>query len=247
MTDRKTPPLICPVGESQCDFLDELTRLRRENQELGRENQELAKQVRTDTLTGVFNFRHLMQSLEQELERTRRSRQPTCLIMLDLDHFKRVNDTWGHDTGNTALVHTATAIRRAVRKLDIPCRYGGEEFAVVLPSTSLLRGVQVAERLRKVIADQPLHTADKVIRLTASFGVDVFQAEHSDAPEDFLKRTDHYLYRAKQSGRNQVCHATDRPLNTGSSVSTAEKEALFGLFDGEQAEGRTDDEGPTAG
>ncbi|TQV81044.1 GGDEF domain-containing protein [Exilibacterium tricleocarpae] len=221
MKDRETIPLVCPVGESHCAFLDELARLRQQNR-------ELAEQVRTDTLTGVFNYRHLIQSLEQEIERTRRSAQPTTLIMLDLDHFKLVNDTWGHDTGNAALVNATAAIRGAVRKLDVPCRYGGEEFAVVLPSTSLLMGIQVAERLRNTIVNSPLRIDDQVIRLTASFGVDVFAPGDTETPEAFLKRTDQYLYQAKQNGRNRVCHAIDARLNTGTSISQAERDALLG-------------------
>ena len=224
MKKRDTPCLQCPVGESDCEFLQELSELRRRNR-------ELSELVRTDTLTGVFNFRFFMQALEQEMERTRRSGISTCLIMLDLDHFKRVNDTWGHEVGNDALQQAADAIRRAVRRLDIPCRYGGEEFAVILPSTALLVGVQVAERLRRIIAERPLLCGGQPIDISASLGVEAFHAGQQDSAEAFVKRTDELLYRAKQAGRNRVCHATASGLDTAASVSREEKDALFGLFD----------------
>ena len=131
----------CPVGEVQCQFLDELIKLREEVE-------ELSTLVRTDPLTELSNFRHFTQSLEMEMERTRRTAYPTSVIMLDLDYFKKINDTWGHDLGNKVLVQTAVLIRQTVRKLDIPCRYGGEEFVIILPNTDLPAAIGLAERLR---------------------------------------------------------------------------------------------------
>ncbi len=213
----------CPVGEKHCEYLDEIASLRKQVR-------ELSKLVHKDSLTGMFNFRFLIQSLELEMERTRRCDVPTVLILADLDHFKQVNDTWGHKTGNDALVQIANSIRGVVRKLDIPCRFGGEEFAIILPSTELLVGIQVAERIRNTIQQTPLLTNDGEINLTASFGVDVYVATQNETPELFLKRTDHYLYQAKTDGRNCVAHATSERIKAESNITAGERNALFNLF-----------------
>lgn len=218
----------CPVGEYRCAVIDELVTLRTTNA-------QLSELVRTDTLTGIYNYRFFIQSLEQEMERTRRSTQSTALILIDLDHFKRVNDTWGHEVGNEALVQTAQLMRRAVRKLDIPCRYGGEEFVIILPSTDLLTATQVAERLRELIATTPLAVSQGELKLTASLGVDVYQGGE-EQPEDFVKRADHQMYAAKQEGRNRVCHAVSDRMESAGNVSSEEKNALFGLFGGDHYE-----------
>jgi len=212
----------CPVGERQCVILDELISLRQTNA-------QLSALVRTDSLTGIYNYRFFIQSLEQEMERTRRSGQSTALILIDLDHFKKVNDTWGHDIGNNALVHTAQLMRQAVRRLDIPCRYGGEEFVIILPSTDLLTAIQVAERLRELIANTPLAAPHGEIKLTASLGVDVYDGGE-DQPEKFVKRVDQQMYAAKREGRNRVCHAVSPGMESAGNVSCDEKDALFQLF-----------------
>lgn len=220
----KETPIACPVGEKACQYLDEVIRLRREVKELS----ELA---RTDTLTGIFNYRHFIHSLDLEMERSRRSDRSTALIMLDLDLFKRVNDNWGHDAGNIVLKKTADIIRNSTRKLDIACRYGGEEFAIIIPSTSLLIGIQVAERIRNLIANTSFVFDGQTVNISASFGVDIFQGSDDETPESFIKRTDEYLYQAKNQGRNCVCHATDDKLNPDSALNIDERDALFGVFD----------------
>ena len=213
----------CAVGRSQCDIIDELEALRKE---VG----VLSELVRTDTLTGLFNYRHFIQALAMEMERTRRTEQPTALIMVDLDYFKQVNDQWGHDTGNRALIATAQILRQSTRKLDIPCRYGGEEFAVILPSVDRITGSQVAERIRAAIEAEPLLIDDKDIGLTASLGVALYGNGEKETPEDFVKRADRYLYQAKNSGRNCVCNEVQDLEDADVTVSEAEKEALFDMF-----------------
>jgi diguanylate cyclase (GGDEF)-like protein len=211
----------CPVEEAECSVIDQLVDLRRESGEL----KEL---VHTDTLTGLFNYRHFKMALEQEMERTHRTGQPTSLVLLDLDHFKGVNDTWGHEAGNRALHHTASLLRAAVRKIDIPCRYGGEEFALILPGTQLPFAVNVAERLRRSIAAEPLRLDKGEIEFTASMGVDIYLAGQEDTPESFVERVDKLLYKAKEQGRNRVCHSDLKYLRPESEVSPEEKRALFG-------------------
>ncbi|MEE8057256.1 MAG: GGDEF domain-containing protein [Pseudomonadales bacterium] len=227
--DQSTPPL-CPVGENQCLVIDQAIALRDEVV-------QLMEQVRTDTLTGLFNFRHLRLALEQEMERTRRTDQSTALIMVDLDYFKRVNDNWGHEVGNQALVSTAEVIRQTTRRPDIPCRYGGEEFTVILPSTDLITGIQVAERIRLKIEQTPVLADGRDIKLTASFGVDIFASHQDDTPEQLIRRVDQSLYRAKESGRNCVCHGVG-DIRSGASMSHEERDLLAGFFGDENSEDR---------
>ena len=205
----------CPVGESHCPIIDELMALR-----------ELA---RTDPLTGLFNQRHFRDALMQEMERTQRSHQPTSLMFVDLDFFKKVNDNHGHEVGNDALQHLAKLLQGNLRRLDIACRYGGEEFVVILPGTDLYTGRFVAERVRQLIEACPVPLKIGELPLTASIGIDTYRFEDQDTPEEFVARTDALLYRAKAQGRNCVVHGV-ADLSTDSEISTDEKDALSALF-----------------
>lgn len=212
-------PATCPVAHSACDVVTALASLRLENA-------RLLAQTRTDHLTGLFNHRHFLEALDSEMERTLRSREPTALMMLDLDHFKRVNDTWGHEVGNQALVHTARILRESVRRIDVPCRYGGEEFAVVIPGTSLAGVVAVAERLRRRIEASPLPVGGKRLRLTASLGVAIFSGETAVGREQFVHTADGFLYEAKRDGRNRVGHPPLRAV-AATQVTADERAMLF--------------------
>lgn len=212
----------CPAG-SQCGLRDEVGKLRLQVD-------ELMQAVRTDPLTGLYNFRHYSHSLDQEMERCRRSGHPCCVLLVDLDHFKKVNDDCGHEVGNQALIQTAESIRQSLRKLDIPCRYGGEEFTLILPNTALRDAIAVAERVRAAIAVKPLIHSGGDIRLTASIGVDIFNRQDRDTVESFTARVDAQLYRAKESGRDRVCAPDLTKLERRLEVSADEKDALSGLF-----------------
>jgi diguanylate cyclase (GGDEF)-like protein len=201
----------------------ELTRLQAEIS-------ELRQLIRTDPLTGLSNVRHFRETLEHELERTRRSGQPTALIMVDLDHFKRINDTWGHEAGNKALIQTAAVLNLNTRKLDIPCRYGGEEFAVILPTTELLTARRVAERLRAAIEATAIPLETTTLRFTASLGLAIYTRHDRDSTEQFIACADQQLYRAKQDGRNRVCFAITPVEPEAAQVSMDEKELLSRLF-----------------
>ncbi len=211
--DMSVEKLSCPVGESHCVLFDEVATLR--------------KQVVTDPLTGLFNVRHFRKSLEHELERTRRTGMTTALVMVDLDHFKSVNDTWGHEAGNLLLQTVAQLLQDQTRKLDICCRYGGEEFAVILPSTELMLARQVAERCLNALRNTliPLESTD--LQVTASIGVAV--ADNSSQTSDrLIEDADECMYDAKKGGRNQV--VSKRPQPSQSAVSIDERDALRGLF-----------------
>ncbi|MFO7766203.1 MAG: GGDEF domain-containing protein [Pelovirga sp.] len=210
----------CPIGVLNCPFPEAVAQLQHELD-------CLAHQVRTDPLTGVANYRFFVEALEQEIERSQRNGRPTSLLMIDIDHFKKVNDIHGHEIGNRALVHVATLIGRQVRKLDMVCRYGGEEFAVILPETGLYAGIPVAERIRRSLADTPLNLAEIDLTLTASLGLATYRPYSLNSAEELVTQADHFLYEAKQRGRNQICHA-DVP--SSESISSEEKESLFKLF-----------------
>lgn len=214
----------CPAGDDNCPNIAEVERLREEVK-------QLSAMVRTDELTGLFNFRYFYQALGLEMERTRRSGQSTCLIMCDLDHFKDINDVHGHEVGNVVLGHVSGLIRKTIRRLDIPCRYGGEEFAIILPDTKLRQGVRFANRLRLIIENSPVKSGDIMLGIQASFGVDIYDREQHLTEREFVNRVDGFLYQAKEEGRNKVCHA---PYAKDDEVTVDEKEALLSEFDEEE-------------
>jgi diguanylate cyclase (GGDEF)-like protein len=213
--------VTCPLGEGQCPVQKELERLRSECKRL----QELS---RTDPLTGFFNFRHLQTMLSTEMERTRRSGLPTGLLMIDLDHFKGVNDSYGHETGNKVLVWISRTIQQRLRRIDIPCRFGGEEFAVILPVTRLPQAVHAAERLRVSLEKNPATVDQLSLRVTASFGVDVYRGRTRLSPDAFIERADRFLLEAKAQGRNRVCFDREKVRTLSTEVTFEERRALFG-------------------
>lgn len=220
---------VCSRAGDECQLFNELVELRHEVT-------TLTELVRTDALTGLYNFRFFNETIHLEMERTRRGTQPLAMIMVDIDHFKKFNDDWGHENGNHALVHISNLIKLAVRKLDFPCRFGGEEFAILLPNTDFRQAVFVAERLREMIEASPLLLANgKSILITASLGVDQFSAAMSETSEAFIARVDAWLYRAKHNGRNQVAYPEVTAKARVESVTLEEKSALFNLLSDENS------------
>ena len=165
--------------------------------------EEVQRLAITDSLTGLHNRRHLLELARHELQRARRYRLPMSVFMLDIDEFKRVNDTYGHAIGDQVLQGVAECCRQELRGVDVLGRYGGDEFAAVLSETGLPAACQVAERLRKSIAQRALDTKAGQVTVTVSLGVAVLDDEHL-APETLLDHADQALYVAKQSGRNRV-------------------------------------------
>lgn len=166
--------------------------------------QELERQARTDSLTGAINRRHFMDLAEQEMVVSRRYRHPLSLLMLDIDCFKAVNDTYGHHAGDVALQTLVHVCRRALRDVDVLARLGGEEFGILLPETAIDRAVRVAERVRQAVAACEIPVDDQPpVRFTISLGVATLCDVDADI-DALLRRADRALYDAKQAGRNQV-------------------------------------------
>jgi diguanylate cyclase (GGDEF)-like protein/PAS domain S-box-containing protein len=160
-----------------------------------------------DGLTGMYNRRYLEDALNRELHRAERSGKHVSVLMIDIDHFKRFNDKYGHDAGDFVLGEVARAIARSIRPSDIACRYGGEELVLVLPEADLECAHERAEELRRAIRDTKLtHLGQSLPTPSASFGIAVYPANGAQ-PIELLKAADQALYRAKQEGRDRVCAA----------------------------------------
>lgn len=173
------------------------------------ENAQLYGEVKslaiTDGLTNLYNHRYFQTQLTAEVTRVQRYPHPLSLIMFDIDSFKEFNDSYGHPVGDMVLRQIARAIRKNVRKVDTPCRYGGEEFAIVLPETSIQEAILVAEKIRKSVEELRFDVDQAGIRkqMTVSGGVAAFEPGMSK--EAFVRYADESLYRAKGSGKNRIC------------------------------------------
>ncbi|NJD39353.1 MAG: diguanylate cyclase [Geobacter sp.] len=183
--------------------------------DLKRSNELLLELSNTDHLTGLFNRRFLMECLDKEVQRARRKDGQVALLLLDIDHFKRVNDTHGHLQGDVVLQKVALHIQKELRSYDVAARYGGEEFVAVLPDTSLKEAFNVADRIRLSI--QGMHFAGSLSneRVTVSLGVALFPARGIDDTDGLLRSADEALYQAKERGRNRV--VVSDPTSTGRS------------------------------
>jgi diguanylate cyclase (GGDEF)-like protein len=170
-------------------------------------NLELFREVKEnsvrDGLTGCFNRSHTLEMLDAELRRARRSKLPLSLVMFDLDNFKGINDRHGHLCGDAVLAAVGATMKAELRGSDLKCRYGGDEFMVILPDTPLGGAQQVSENLRRAIAEHPVTWNDAQVMITASFGItSISKGEHD--PVAAIARADGALYRAKQRGRNGI-------------------------------------------
>lgn len=164
----------------------------------------------TDDLTTLANRKHFDRSLLQAMEEAEESGEPLSLLMTDIDHFKKFNDTFGHQTGDQVLRLVAMAVKQNVKGQDIPCRYGGEEFAAILPRTNLRQSMAVAESIRKAVMAKELikrSTGENLGRITISIGCSTFT--QGDSIQSLIERADQCLYAAKRGGRNLVKCETD--------------------------------------
>ncbi|RMG28325.1 MAG: sensor domain-containing diguanylate cyclase [Gammaproteobacteria bacterium] len=165
-------------------------------------NQALEKLSRTDRLTGLYNRGFWEECLEAEFRRFRRTRQPATLVLFDIDHFKQINDTWGHQAGDAVLRRLAQTTRESIRTTDIAGRYGGEEFAILLVDTEETRAVHLAERLRQAVERLEVPVEDGCIRFTISLGISQVR-EQVASPQEWIRCADLALYQAKHEGRNR--------------------------------------------
>ena len=156
-----------------------------------------------DGLTGLLVRRTFQERLREEVERAVRQSAPVTFLMVDLDHFKQVNDTYGHLVGDVVLREVAGLIRSSVREMDLVGRYGGEEFSVLLPAADRELGIQIAERIRRTIESAPIRAYDEEIHMTVSVGAALCPAQTSE-PEELVEKADQAMYRAKQMGRNKT-------------------------------------------
>jgi diguanylate cyclase (GGDEF)-like protein len=193
---------------------------------LEKENRHLRSLSITDDLTGLYNKRFFSRQMDIEIARTLRTGEPFCLIFIDLDNFKIVNDTLGHAQGDAFLSRVCTEMTCNIRPTDFACRFGGDEFAVILPATSLRDGIAIAGRWHALI----LRVAtDMQLPVSSSIGVDEFDASCKLSAEEFLHRVDEYLYDAKRTGKGKIAHRKVE-IPESHAVTWAEKEILYHIF-----------------
>ncbi|MGZ5444288.1 MAG: GGDEF domain-containing protein [Thermoanaerobaculia bacterium] len=181
--------------------------LQRENLDLVVKNRLLSEVSSRDTLTGLYNRWFVMEKIDSEMNRALRHGSPMSLLMLDIDHFKRINDTWGHSAGDHVLQGIGKLLRECCRVYDVPGRYGGEEFCIVLPETKTDNTTTVAERIRRRLESTDLPCGETSIAVTASIGIAGMDSpDDGDAlsPAGLIERADRALYTAKNRGRNRV-------------------------------------------
>jgi len=194
-------------------FNDMVTRLRQGREGLGAMNRTLRERNRelhelsiTDSLTGLYNRKHLMEVLTKEVARSERYQRPLAVLMIDVDHFKLCNDTWGHLAGDEVLRNIAAIFRGCLRESDCVGRYGGEEFLIILPETVADDAWRIADRIRSRLAEEDFPTDSKPVRITISGGIATFPG-NGRSPESLLRSADAALYQAKTHGRNRVVSA----------------------------------------
>lgn len=174
--------------------------------EQSKENEQLKDQVARDGLTGLHNYRSFHELLERELDRALRYRRPLTLILGDIDKFKDVNDTFGHQMGDQVLVELSRLFRDTLRKSDFVARYGGEEFAILLVETNIENALPMMDRLRELVAGLKVSQGGRVAQVTISFGLTVIDQQNMPVTkEELIRLADEALYEAKRSGRNRCC------------------------------------------
>ncbi len=178
------------------------------NAELAVLNNRLHHMATTDELTGLFNRREAMRAIEEQWATSVRSDQPLSCIIFDIDHFKRYNDTYGHDVGDIVLKATSTTVRRAARLGERVYRIGGEEFLIIMPLTNIDQALLAGERIRSTVEKNNILVNDTSLIVTISVGAAELNSSVS-SPDELLKKADEALYVAKNSGRNRVCAASD--------------------------------------
>jgi len=184
--------------------------------------EQMEKMATTDGLTGLFNHRTFQSKTDEALAQARRYDRRCALILTDIDHFKAVNDTYGHPTGDVVLKQVARVLKQKARDTDIVARYGGEEFAIVMPETDLAGARAIAERIRKAVMTEAFQTELGPLKVTLSLGVATFPDLGADK-QALIDLADQCLYHAKRHGRNQV--VTGAQLKEGTQLKLLETRA----------------------
>jgi len=194
--------------------------------EIVENNKKLTELSVKDPLTSLFNQRYFIEQLKVEMDRAKRTERPCCLIMMDLDNFKPVNDKHGHQTGDRLLKDVAQILLDTVRMVDIAVRYGGDEFAIILPDTSARNAVYLANRMCEALAEDE---RTKKYDVTGSLGLATYHFFDREDLEAFIEHADTAMYQAKSEGGNRVSiWESDRPKTRPTEVSREEKNALLG-------------------
>lgn len=167
--------------------------------------EEVFRMTVIDGLTQIANKRALDTFLSKEMARTRRHKRTLCVVMMDIDHFKNVNDSYGHLVGDQVLKDLSSTIQAGIRREELFARYGGEEFVFVLPETQLEGALIFAERIRQTVQDLRVEFDEDTIRITVSMGIALFDGDAHSTPEDVIRAADEKLYEAKGAGRNRIC------------------------------------------
>lgn len=168
------------------------------------ENSRLYRMATLDRMTGLYVHHYFQERLSEEIKRSERTGKPLTLVMADIDHFKNINDTYGHPQGDVVIRGTASIIHQNIRGFDIPSRYGGEEFAIILTETDINTAYLIAERLRRKIEDAHYTLAENEVYITISIGLAQYDPDSDKNSKDLIRRADSSLYEAKAQGRNRV-------------------------------------------
>ncbi len=224
------------VGGGEVGYLTEVfnymvSKLREDQEELAAVNETLTKTNKelqeisiTDSLTGLYNRRYMMEALTNEVSRASRMEHQFAVLMIDIDHFKRYNDTYGHLAGDDLLMQAAGLFRESIREMDLAARYGGEEFLIILPEHGADAAMNVAERIRSRVATTTSDTDKTEVPITVSIGVAVFP-DNGATPVALIESADAALYRGKESGRNRVMLADAKPRPAAKGKSSPVKRA----------------------
>lgn len=183
----------------------------------------------TDELTGLYNKRFFNKQLKIEITRSKRTGAPFCMMIIDLDNFKSINDTMGHAKGDEFLVKICRQINQQTRPTDFACRYGGDEFAAILPETFLLDGIMIAQRWHELI----LKVARQMkVKVSSSIGIDEFNTNCAVCAAEFFNKVDQVLYSAKRTGKNKISYPDlmNRSITEAKSVTPKEKDSLYKAF-----------------
>ncbi len=169
-------------------------------------HEEIYKMTITDGLTQLYNKRYLIEALEKEIARAKRYKRLLSIIMIDIDHFKQINDQYGHIAGDAVLKLLGRLLSKRIRSEEIVARYGGEEFLVLLPETDRKGAASMAEAIRSIVEGYVFTFEDQRLRVTISAGVAEYDPDKHSSPDELVKDADEHLYKAKTSGRNQVAY-----------------------------------------